>query len=194
MLLGKCNLKLFWQAAVEHLAHRLPPDLRQVHRLPADGLEGVLQFSGQVQILHQRFQTLPLPPDHPGLVTGLGWERVVVLQLAGVAQHHGEGGADVVGHPADPFRPGVVLLHQIIPGPVQPLVDLRQFTALVQRLVTATAQVLNALQNGGHGLLHPAGIPQHQEDHQQQVAHKDHDGSHQEHQQGGLFHGKVVFH
>ena len=40
MLLGKCNLKLFWQAAVEHLAHRLPPGLCQIPRLPSDVLEG----------------------------------------------------------------------------------------------------------------------------------------------------------
>ena len=194
MLLGKFQFIPFRQTAVEHLAHRLPPRLRQIHRLPADGLEGVFQLGGQVQILHQRSQPLPLPPDHPGLVTGLGWEGVVVLQLAGVAQHHGQGRADVMGHPSNPLRPGVVLLHQVIPGPVQPRVDLRQFTPFVQRLITAQAQALDALQDGGHGLLHPAGVPQHQEDHQQQVAYKDHDGSHQEHQQGGLFHGKVVFH
>ena len=34
MLFRELNLISFRQAAVEHLAHRLPPDLRQVHRLP----------------------------------------------------------------------------------------------------------------------------------------------------------------
>ena len=43
MRLGKCNLIPLRQTAVEHLAHRLPPDLRQVYRLPVDGLEGVFQ-------------------------------------------------------------------------------------------------------------------------------------------------------
>ena len=54
----------------------------------------------------------------PGLVTGLRGESVVVLQFTGVTQHHGKGSADVVGYPANPLRPGVVLLHQVIPGPV----------------------------------------------------------------------------
>ena len=112
MLFRELNLIPFRQAAIEHLAHRLPPDLRQIHRLPADGLEGVLQLGGQVQILYQRFQTLPLLPDPPGLVTGLRGESVVILQFAGVAQYHGEGSADVVGDTADPLRPGLVPLFQ----------------------------------------------------------------------------------
>ena len=144
MRLGKCDFIPLRQTVVEHLAHRLPPDLHQIYCLPADGLEGVFQLGGQVQILHQGFQPLPLPPDHPGMLPGLRGESVVVLQFTGVTQHHGKGSADVVGYPANPLCPGVVFLHQVIPGSVQPRVDLRQFPALVQGLVTAPAQVLDA--------------------------------------------------
>ena len=98
-----------------------------------------------------------------------------------------------MGDPANPFRPGVILLHQIVPGPVKSGIEFRQFPTLVQRLIIAPAQVLNAPQDGGHGLLYPAGVPKHQEDHQQQVEHKDHDGSHQKHHQRRRFHGKIVF-
>ena len=71
-LSGKFKLIPIWQAAVEHLAHRLTADLHQIDRLPADRLEGILQFGGQVQIVHQGFQPLSLPPDDPGLLPGLG--------------------------------------------------------------------------------------------------------------------------
>ena len=79
---------MFREFAVEHLAHRLTADLHQINRLPVDGLEGVFQFGAQIQVIHQRFQPLPLPTDHPSMLLGLWRERVIVLQFAGMAQHH----------------------------------------------------------------------------------------------------------
>ena len=83
-----------------------------------------------------------------------------------------------MGYAADPFRPGIVLFHHIVPGPVQAGADLRQLPLLLQTARLPAPQILNPLQDGRHGPLHPAGVFQGQKEQDSQIRAENADPSH----------------
>ena len=78
------------------------------HRCPAQGLGVVLQFTGQVQVLDQAADGLPLGTyrRRPGPLVRR--KSLIVFQLFGVAENQGQRRADIVADPGDPVSAGSV--------------------------------------------------------------------------------------
>ena len=98
------------QPAVEHVGRHLPHQGGGVEAPPPQGLHGVVQAHGQVEVIDQIPDGLALAADDGGLGPPPGREDRVRLQLPGVAHDHGQRGADVMGDAVDPVGAGKVPL------------------------------------------------------------------------------------
>ena len=173
MNFGECELILPGQAVVQHFADGLSSDFHQIHVFEAGGLERIFQPGGQIQIVDQPLHFFAFPADDSRLLPCLLGKKKVVLKFAGVPERHGERRADVMGDPANPLGPCVILSGHIGGCPVQSCVDFRQLALFIQMQRPAVAQILDSLQCRGHGLFYPAGIPEQEKGDQEEVEQED---------------------
>ena len=139
MHFSKYELIAAFQPAVQDFADCLPADLHPVHVFETDGLKRIFQFGSQVQLVDQSSHLLAFPPDNSCLFSGLLRKGSVIFQFAGISQNHRKRCADIMGNTADPFRSCVILFPHIIRSPVQPGVDLSQFSLFLKILRPAVA-------------------------------------------------------
>ena len=106
-------------AAVEKVSCCLAQEGGGRNRFPSQGLHGGVQAHGQVQVVDQLPDGLALPADDGGPPVLLRLQGGVPFQLAGMAHHQAEGGADIVGDAVDPVGTGGIpgLLFLVEPPP-----------------------------------------------------------------------------
>ena len=160
---------LLGQPGVEQVGQHLPGQLGRVQVPPLQRLHRVFQLGRQVQVADEPAQPLALGPDHAGLFPGRGGQRRVGFQRAGVAQHHGQRGAHIVGDAVDPLGPGGVPPGHLGRHPVQRRLHRPQLPGLGQVGGPAGRQPPHPLQQRRGAFFHPAQAAPEQRHHQQQV-------------------------